>query len=507
MPEREKRVVAAGLAVDQFGIKTLRRFQLAAINATTKGKDVLVVAGTGSGKSICYQVPAIMKNGITLVIVPTLAIRMDQFQFLKSKGAVVYEVGANISGDEYRRQEIEITEQSATNPIILLGTPETFMGTDMSDGYIKTNVTLIKKHLRLLVFDECHLFDEWRAFRKAFGKMSEIRLVKPGVPMIALTATLLPHKIQLLQRELLQNPVEIRGSVNRPNVTIYLQSYLPPPSKKEHPKWKTSWENLANQVATIAAEGKGPAITYFSNKSDAEQLSCFLSQKGIPASCFTGNSTSSDKKQIHSSMLDGTIRIMCATPAYGLGIDLKNIRTVIRVGIPKNLSLWVQEQGRAGRDGEASSAVMLISEFHDLQRLTFWKKSVSDDETKNLVVSDFEEALRYVYAGISGFCMRKHQMKYFGEVPDDKAVIRKCSSGCMGMSSFSTHDKTEDLKNIQSVFSILQSRGIREIAETRLSAFLLGKTDKSLAKKLSTEDFQSSVYGCMSDGKYLPVLL
>ena len=252
----------AGCALRNFGITQLKDFQIRSITNILKKEDALVVSGTGSGKSICYQIPSVMESGITLLVVPTIALRKDQSDFLLSRGIDSFVVGEKIAPVEYDQQVTAISDLSENKPVILVGTPESFMGREGSLGIVRRQRSLLDRRLKFVVFDECHLLYEWCGFRSSFLELKSLRSFFPRATFLALTATLLPKDEKLIREEFLHNPCVVRMSVDRPNVRLEISHYSPPSGLEGSVDWVESWSEAAKRI--IGTVNGQLAIVYFS---------------------------------------------------------------------------------------------------------------------------------------------------------------------------------------------------------------------------------------------------
>ncbi|XP_065584302.1 uncharacterized protein LOC136043304 [Artemia franciscana] len=231
----------ASCALRDFGITQLKNFQIRSITNILKKEDALVVSGNGSGKSICYQIPSVMEPGITLLVVPTIALRKHQSDYLLSQGIDSFVVGEKITLVEYDQQVTAISDLSENKPVILVGTPESFMGREGSLGFILRHRSLLDRRLKFVVFDERHLLYEWCGFRSSFSELKSFRSFFPRATFLVLTATLLPKDEKLIIEEFLHNHCVVWMNVDRPNVRLDISHYNPPSGLKGSVDWVESW--------------------------------------------------------------------------------------------------------------------------------------------------------------------------------------------------------------------------------------------------------------------------
>ncbi|XP_065560124.1 uncharacterized protein LOC136027105 [Artemia franciscana] len=489
----------AGCALRNFGITQLKDFQIRSITNILKKEDALVVSGTGSGKSICYQIPSVMESGITLLVVPTIALRKDQSDFLLSRGIDSFVVGEKIAPVEYDQQVTAISDLSENKPVILVGTPERFMGREGSLGFVRRQRSLLDRRLKFVVFDECHLLYEWCGFRSSFLELKSLRSFFPRATFLALTATLLPKDEKLIIEEFLHNPCVVRMSVDRPNVRLEISHYSPPSGLEGSVDWVESWSEAAKRI--IGTVNGQLAIVYFSYAREVNAACSAISSLGVKAAAFTGECSSLDKNHFHAAMRNGEIEILCATTAYGCGLNLPNVRCVVRFGLPKNMSSWMQEQGRAGRDGKPARAVILLNEKYDINRCVFWLDGSSDGDKKSML-TNFVDVLKYAYSGFSGLCLRKFQVEYFGEsLPQGDA--QNCCQSCDDQSF---QDASGEIRKVVDCLKLFYDRGILSVSETHITSFLMGRSDKWLREHLVDADYTAYPFHSFVGGKGQHVL-
>ncbi|KAK2721247.1 hypothetical protein QYM36_003506 [Artemia franciscana] len=229
--------------------------------------------------------------------------------------------------------------------------------------------------------------------------------------------------------------------------------------------WVESWSEAAKRI--IGTVNGQLAIVYFSYAWEANAACSAISSLGVKAAAFTGECSSLDKNHIHAAMRNGEIEILCATTAYGCGLNLPDVRCVVRFGLPRNMSSLMQEQGRAGRDGKPARAVILLNEKYDINRCVFWLDGSSDGDKKSML-TNFVDVLKYAYSGFSGLCLRKFQVEYFGEsLPQGDA--QNCCQSCddqsfqdasgeirkvtISMNKVRTHDPGEGIDNDEPLLS------------------------------------------------------
>lgn len=324
-----------------------RGIQEEAIQASLQDKDCCVFFPTGGGKSICFQVTALAKPGICLVISPLISLMQDQVNQLKDKGIKSMYLKAGMSLKETNRTFDNLRQG---NFKFLYLSPE------------KLDNTIIKEHLgyidiNLIAVDEAHCVSMWgHDFRPAFMKIKVLREdICPKVPIMALTATATPQvQNDIVEHLGMQNPKVFKSSFRRPNIAIIIN--------ETDNKWQAVREELRSS--------EGPAIIYVRSRRATLDISKLLSQNGISSLAFHGGLTNEKRQSILEKWLSDRIRVVVATTAFGMGIDKPDVGLVYHFHLPESLESYYQEIGRAGRNGMPSKAVLAYN-TSDIDRLKF----------------------------------------------------------------------------------------------------------------------------------------
>jgi ATP-dependent DNA helicase RecQ len=322
-----------------WGYSAFRPLQEDIILSVLEGKDTLALLPTGGGKSVCFQVPALAKEGICIVVTPLIALMKDQVQHLvdrKIKAVAIY------SG--MTKQEIDVALDNAVydkEMKFLYLSPER-LKTEMFRERLK------KMNVSLLAVDEAHCISQWGYdFRPPYLEIAEIRSIIPEVPVLAVTATATPEVVDDIQKRLLFKEKNLfQKSFLRKNLTYMVF--------KE--------EDKLNRLLRIMNKIQGTAVIYARNRRKTKELAAFLRKNGIAADFYHAGLDSAlrDKKQ--QQWMNNVIRVMVCTNAFGMGIDKPDVRLVMHLDIPDNLEAYFQEAGRGGRDGKQSWAIMLYEE-------------------------------------------------------------------------------------------------------------------------------------------------
>lgn len=326
-----------------WGYDSFRPVQEDVINAALDGRDVLAVLPTGGGKSVCFQVPAMMRDGIALVVTPLVALMKDQVQNLETKGIKAIAVHAGMN-----RREVDLALNNAAygDFKFLYVSPER-LSTELFQSYLDVlNVSFI-------VVDEAHCISQWGYdFRPDYLQIGEIR-DRVDAPVIALTATATPEvSTDIMDRLRFSEHLELRSGFERPNLAYVVR--------------KT--EDKLGQLLSVCRAVDGSGIVYLRHRSKCEEVSAMLRSEGIDASFYHAGLDPYSRGLRQKDWKDGKIRVMVCTNAFGMGIDKPDVRFVVHLDIPDSIEAYYQEAGRAGRDGKKSYAVLIWND-NDVKRL------------------------------------------------------------------------------------------------------------------------------------------
>lgn len=336
---------------DVFGYLGFRHGQADAIDAVLAGRDALVLLPTGAGKSLCYQVPAIVRaqrgEGTTIVISPLIALMNDQVSALAGKGVAVAALHSQCD-DEARLATIGRLNRGEL--ALLYVSPERAV----LDGFKRL---LGRARVAMIAIDEAHCVSQWgHDFRPEYMRLAELRDSGIDAPMIALTATATPRVMDEIARSLeLRAPTIVRGDFRRPNLTFEVATI-------------TGGGEDARVAATIAAleraglrqrTGAGRAIVYCSTRKTAEQVAAALKEAGFAAGHYHAGRTALARERAQAGFSLGRTRVLVATNAFGMGIDYADVRLIVHYQAPGSLEAYYQEAGRAGRDGEPAHCLLL----------------------------------------------------------------------------------------------------------------------------------------------------
>lgn len=351
-----------------WGYDSFRSPQDLVVQAILEGKDVLALMPTGGGKSITFQVPALMKEGICIVVSPLVALMTDQVKNLKDRGIKALSIAGGISYDDLERL---LNNAIYGDYKFLYLSPER-----LQQEIVQTFIKSMK--ISLIAIDEAHCVSHWgKDFRPAYLKCQWLKEQFPEVPMLALTASA-TQKVQhdILQQLNIEKATVISASLKRPNIAYMVF------------KTNNKWQRLEQ----ILKKNKGSSIVYVRSRNGTIRMANYLQEQGISATFFHGGLSADEKNKKLSMWLSGDVQVMVATNAFGMGIDKPDVRTVIHWEIPPTIEDYFQEAGRAGRDGAKAYAVLLYDDF-DLQNAKNQMKE------QNIDVS----YLKFLYAKLNAY--------------------------------------------------------------------------------------------------------
>jgi ATP-dependent DNA helicase RecQ len=450
---------AQQILLDVFGYTSFREGQEQIINQLCAGNDALVVMPTGGGKSICFQIPALMRPGICFVISPLISLMKDQVDTLRACGVAAAYLNSSLS---YAQQNQVLNEMHSGQLKIVYIAPERLLRPDFIERLHNLPVCLF-------AIDEAHCISQWgHDFRPEYALLGELKQSFPAVPLVALTATA-DHATQqdILARLRLHNPLVAIHSFDRPNIEyLLIEKYRP-----------------LIQLFNYLGEHKNESgIIYCTSRRRTEELSEKLIAKGLKARCYHAGLALEERQQVQDLFIKDEVDIVVATVAFGMGIDKPNVRFVVHYEIPKNIESYYQETGRAGRDGLPAQA-MLFYDPADSARVRALLEKNDNEEQLRIDLHKLNTMIAFAEAQT---CRRQVLLNYFGEYSH-----KPCGNCDICLDPPKSYDATEDAQKLLScvyrtgqqfgmgyIVEVLrgaQTARVKSLGHDKLSTFGIGK--------------------------------
>lgn len=385
-----------------FGYSAFRGGQELLIDGQLSGRDVFGVMPTGGGKSLCYQIPALLLPGVTLVISPLISLMQDQVLALKSAGVPAAYINSTLTQEQLR---LVYRNMRAGKYRIIYVAPERLTG----EGFVSAAQSL---RIPLVAVDEAHCISQWgQDFRPSYLKIPEFLERLPERPVVsAFTATATPAVRQDIIRCLgLRDPLLLVTGFDRPNLRFEVRK---PESKR------------AELVTLLGLRKEKSGIVYCSTRKDVEKLCVLLCARGFAATRYHAGLTDEERKQNQEDFLYDRKTIMVATNAFGMGIDKSNVSYVIHYNMPQSLEAYYQEAGRAGRDGEKAQCILLFGKKDIITakffiQKTFEESELPEEQRQRNMEQDLERLYKMVGYCDTALCLRQYILAYFGQRQDE----------------------------------------------------------------------------------------
>jgi ATP-dependent DNA helicase RecQ len=446
------------LLKEHFGFTTFRPHQEEIIRAVMGGRDTFALLPTGGGKSLCYQLPAVARAGLTVVISPLIALMKDQVDGLTASGIPATFLNSSISSEEGRKR---VGKLFAKEYKLLYVAPERVMQSGFLNDLREWKPTL-------LAIDEAHCISEWgHDFRPEYRQLVQLRKVFPELPVLALTATATERvRTDIIGQLQLRSPQIFVGSFNRPNLRYRIVEK------------SSGYEQL---LELVQQRPKESGIVYCQSRKSADSLAERLRADGITALPYHAGMDGEARAKNQEAFIRDNARVICATIAFGMGINKPNVRFVIHHDLPKNIEGYYQETGRAGRDGLPSDCVMLFS-AGDVAKLS---RFLDDKPPQEREIAR-EQLQQIVHFAESAECRRSALLRYFGEVYPEA----NCGSCDNCLNPKESYDGTlAAQKYLSCVFRVREKSGFA-MGMAHIAEVLVGKDNEKIRRfghdKIST---------------------
>jgi ATP-dependent DNA helicase RecQ len=441
-----------------FGYTQYRAGQQQVIEHVVNGGDALVLLPTGGGKSLCYQIPALVKEGVGVVVSPLISLMQDQVEQLQAAGVNAAYLNSSLTPEQHQH-----TLESLRNGQcrILYISPERLV----QGGFIHQ---LQHYNVSLFAIDEAHCVSHWgHDFRQDYRNLSELKRLYPHIPVIGLTATAdVTTQADILTQLNLTDPLVFKGSFDRPNIRYRVM-----------PKYKAF-----DQVLAYVKKQDGSGIIYCNSRAKVDDLSAKLYKQGLRCAAYHAGKDTDERAFVQRQFLTDKIDIVVATVAFGMGINKSNVRYVVHHDVPRSIESYYQETGRAGRDGLASEALLFYDE-KDGARVRQWIDQGETAERNQLELQKFAAMEAFAEAQT---CRRQVLLNYFSEFSD------KACGNCdicldppkpidgleLGQKVLSCILRLQQRVSSQYIIDVLRGKALKRIQEAghhELSTYGIGK--------------------------------
>ncbi len=473
-----------------FGFNSFRPNQKTIIENILKKKDVFAVMSTGGGKSLCYQLPAKLMEGTTVVISPLISLMKDQVDAALENGIAAAFINSSLNQQEM----LAVNQKLHSHALELLYiAPERFAMANFLDE-LKT------VPLSLFAIDEAHCISEWgHDFRPDYLSLSDVTKLFPNVPAAAFTATA-TQKVQddIIVKLGLRSPLIVRASFNRHNLFYQVKRK----------------RDLGTQILEFLTEHRDePGIIYRTTRDSVLKLSEFLTKNGVKALPYHAGLEGDVRKENQEAFSKDRVNVIVATVAFGMGIDKSNVRFVVHADLPKNVEGYYQETGRAGRDGELANCLLFFAR-QDIPKIRYFIDQIPDDSERSIAVYKLNQMIAYASHYV---CRRRQLLSYFGE--DYRADSCGSCDVCVGkvekidvtidaqivMSAIMRTDQRFGINHIIDIVVGANTSRIRELNHDGIKTYGAGRHKDKNHWRFIVDELQAQEVVLQEGGQY-PVL-
>ncbi len=455
-----------------FGYDTFRPLQEDIVRTVISGNDAVVIMPTGGGKSMCFQLPALLFPGVTIVVSPLIALMKDQVDGLKANGVSA----AYLNSSQSMHEQYLVHDQIRKREIDLVYTAPESLG--------NLGSMLSEKYVSMIAVDEAHCISSWgHDFRPSYQQLSFLKERLPNTPVMALTASADATTRQDIAEQLrISNASLFISSFDRPNIELEVR-----PGQKR-----------INQIKAFLYEHVDESgIVYCLSRKTTEDIASRLSALGFNCQAYHAGLTSQERTRVQEDFINDRLKIVCATIAFGMGIDKSNVRFVIHYNMPKNIEGFYQEIGRAGRDGEPSKSLL----FHSIADVIQLRKFTEGAQNEELQNAKIERMKQFAEARS---CRRRILLNYFGEeLSKDCGKCDVCRNPpayvdgtILAQKVLSTVSRCKEKYSVRIVIDILRGSKNNQILSNRLDTI----STYGIGKDISTNDWQHYIVELINQG-------